>query len=240
MNSPNPAAMDSPGPPSYSEATMSALTTDGFSSVVSPLTAPSSPVARISVSPLAGTPITSRSTETLELSSVQTSRQRVPPVNYECYPEVVDPDAPAAPATGLEVVHLPPQAVTRREDEYTSGLEVMAVTQTPQKVTPLHLLGDQPDSIDCPFCHRRTDTRVKKKPSNATHLQAVVLLFTTVCGVAAPYVAKWSFDIEQFCDSCNNRVAYRSQGKDLHICKAPVEWQETSKYPSANSNPTQG
>lgn len=35
-------------------------------------------------------------------------------------------------------------------------------------VTPLHLLGDQSDMIDCPFCRRRTETRVKKHPSVVT------------------------------------------------------------------------
>ncbi len=38
---------------------------------------------------------------------------------------------------------------------------------TPQKsvadVTPLDQLGDTPQWIDCPFCHRRTKTRLEKK-----------------------------------------------------------------------------
>jgi hypothetical protein len=35
-------------------------------------------------------------------------------------------------------------------------------------VTPLNLLGDQSDVVDCPFCRRRVETRVEKKPSTAT------------------------------------------------------------------------
>lgn len=35
-------------------------------------------------------------------------------------------------------------------------------------VTPLHLLGDQSDTVDCPFCRRRTETRVKKTASGMT------------------------------------------------------------------------
>lgn len=35
-------------------------------------------------------------------------------------------------------------------------------------VTPLHLLADQSDMVDCPFCRRRVETRVLKEPSVAT------------------------------------------------------------------------
>lgn len=35
-------------------------------------------------------------------------------------------------------------------------------------VTPLGLLSDQPDMVDCPFCQRRSMTRVKKKASMTT------------------------------------------------------------------------
>ena len=30
-----------------------------------------------------------------------------------------------------------------------------------QKVTPLHLLGDRPEWIDCQMCHQRARTRVQ-------------------------------------------------------------------------------
>lgn len=65
-------------------------------------------------------------------------------------------------------------------------------------------------------------------------LQAVALLMTTVCGAAAPYIAQWSFDIEQFCQNCNNRVMYRARGKDVRVCKAPPSWKEASRYPNAS------
>lgn len=35
-------------------------------------------------------------------------------------------------------------------------------------VTPLNLLGDQPDTVDCPFCRKRSETKVKKHASKAT------------------------------------------------------------------------
>jgi hypothetical protein len=43
-----------------------------------------------------------------------------------------------------------------------NGNEVMTY------VTPLHELGDLPKFVDCPFCRRRVETRVKKKSSKMT------------------------------------------------------------------------
>ncbi|KAH7222635.1 uncharacterized protein BKA55DRAFT_743868 [Fusarium redolens] len=233
-------------PPSYSEATTTdPLTTDGFG--VSPMTTTSSPVAfNVSVSPMAMTPITSRSIESFTLPSLTETdldprnpstieASHSPGADSDCLPQAVIHDAPELAL--VEYAHnrdnLPMISTTPQTNiEYASGLEVIPAPRASNTVTPLHLLGDQPEAIDCPFCLRRSETRVKKKPSNTTHLQAVALLMTTVCGAVAPYMAKWSFDIEHICDNCQNRVMYRARGKDIRICKAPAEWKEESKYPN--------
>ncbi|WZH45708.1 uncharacterized protein QYS62_006776 [Fusarium acuminatum] len=234
-------------PPSYSEATTTdPLTTDGFG--VSPMTTTSSPVVfNVSVSPMA-TPITSRSMETLTpphltdsetypSHSSMTGSDVARRAESDCLPQAVIPDGPELALVeyshnrdNLPIIHTPQSDIT----EYFSGLEVVPVQRSVNSVTPLHLLGDQPESIDCPFCLRRSETRVKKKPSSTTHLQAVALLMTTVCGAAAPYIAQWSFDVEQFCQNCDNRVMYRARGKDVRVCKAPPAWKEESRYPDAS------
>ena len=48
---------------------------------------------------------------------------------------------------------------------YTGTLDMSTAVPT---VTPLHMLGDQPDTVDCPFCMRRVETSVKKKASSRT------------------------------------------------------------------------
>ena len=48
---------------------------------------------------------------------------------------------------------------------YAGTLDMSTAVAT---VTPLHMLGDQPDTVDCPFCMRRVETRVKKKASSRT------------------------------------------------------------------------
>ncbi|KAL2214438.1 hypothetical protein CC79DRAFT_1392295, partial [Sarocladium strictum] len=189
----------SPAPPSYPEATMSSCRADEFGGV-SPLTpAASTPTELASVLPVADTPTSLRSTvsevNSVEINLMQNhrteSKKQECRIDHECYPEAVVDEAPLArlkvarspSEPGLEVAaHSAPEVRNPGDDAYTSSPEVMAVNQTPPKVTPLHLLGDQPDWIDCPHCLQCTRTQVRKKPSNATHLQAVVLLFTTVCG----------------------------------------------------------
>lgn len=48
---------------------------------------------------------------------------------------------------------------------YSGTLDMSTAVAT---VTPLHMLGDQADTVDCPFCMRRVETRVKKKASSKT------------------------------------------------------------------------
>ncbi|RSL49831.1 hypothetical protein CEP54_012237 [Fusarium duplospermum] len=127
-------------------------------------------------------------------------------IDYECFPEVVpanDPE-PAVlenPVTGCD---LPEVACTYTGDtskqviDTYTGLEVSTSPESSiTAVTPLHLLGDQPDWIDCPFCETRARTTIKKKPSNLTHIQAAFLFAATGPGAAVPYAAKWCFNVEQ-------------------------------------------
>ncbi|RSL82981.1 hypothetical protein CEP52_016828 [Fusarium oligoseptatum] len=153
-------------------------------------------------------------------------------VDYECFPEVVPSNDPESavienPVNGC---NLPEVACTYTCDlskqviEPYSGLEVSTSPEPSIKaVTPLHLLRDQPDWIDCPFCETRAMTTIKKRPSNLTHIQAAFLLVATGPGGAVPYAAKWCFNVEHHCENCENRVAYLSKGKDLFICRAPRE-----------------
>ena len=57
----------------------------------------------------------------------------------------------------------------RTTQPYSPNNETMSMAPpTFLTVTPLHLLGDQPDMIDCPFCLRRTETKVVREASPVT------------------------------------------------------------------------
>jgi hypothetical protein len=52
---------------------------------------------------------------------------------------------------------------------YSSPPETMTISPANfDTVTPLHLLGDQPDVVDCPFCLRRSETKVNREASSIT------------------------------------------------------------------------
>lgn len=102
----------------------------------------------------------------------------LPEVVPDTYPEVVHSTLPQAAHSDLPQV-VPgtispveysslPEATTGQVNGCNMDQQMMTVSAPPPTVSPLHLLGDQPDLIDCPFCERQTKTTVKKKPSNAT------------------------------------------------------------------------
>ncbi|KAF4987775.1 hypothetical protein FDECE_15313 [Fusarium decemcellulare] len=79
-------------------------------------------------------------------------------------------------------------------------------------VTPLHLLGEQSDVVDCPFCKYRVETKVKKSPSSRTHVAATVLGFATIGGAVAPYACGWGSHLSHYCTNCDRKVAHRRYG----------------------------
>ncbi|SPJ88904.1 uncharacterized protein FTOL_12799 [Fusarium torulosum] len=202
-------------PPSYSEATITdPLTADGFG--VSPMTTTSSPVVfNVSVSPMATTPISSRSMETLTLPHLTDSETNpyhlntigsgvARRVDSDCLPQAVIPDGPELALVeysnnhdNLPIVHTP----QTNDSEYFSGLEVVPVQRAVNAVTPLHLLGDQPESIDCPFCLRRSETRVKKKPSSTT--QYVITSSTWSHANSEQFASCCAVDDDSLWSSCS-------------------------------------
>ncbi|KAH6986944.1 hypothetical protein EDB80DRAFT_655126 [Ilyonectria destructans] len=155
---------------------------------ISPLTDSSSPTMLVAASPMASTPTDSAFSrfETLRRpnsppSYFSTSSSDRRPgerkIDYDCFPEVVVSDDPEPSglenqATGYnlpEVAYHDAPELDKHDIEIYAGLEVVASLEpSTRTVTPLRLLGDQPDWIDCPFCERRARTTIKKKPSNLT------------------------------------------------------------------------
>ncbi|KAI7780683.1 hypothetical protein LA080_015842 [Diaporthe eres] len=89
---------------------------------------------------------------------------------------------------------------------YTGTLDMSTAVAT---VTPLHMLEDQPDTVDCPFCMRRVETSVKKKASSRTHTWGAILFFSTLLGVVAPYCCDWYVNVEHYCKNCRRKVAQK-------------------------------
>ncbi|KAH7152713.1 hypothetical protein EDB81DRAFT_789519 [Dactylonectria macrodidyma] len=98
-------------------------------------------------------------------------------------------------------------------------------------VTPLHLLGNQGDTVDCPFCETRSMTRIEKSASWLTHLVAVCLFFVTFCGVLAPYLLHWSSHVTHVCENCGRKVASRKFGqKGMKALGTPEHLKQQSRF----------
>jgi hypothetical protein len=64
-----------------------------------------------------------------------------------------------------------PEVVMTPDSDPQDVISLRSSLQPPPSdltVTPLHLLEDQSDMVDCPFCRRRVETRVRKEASAAT------------------------------------------------------------------------
>ncbi|ATY62271.1 LPS-induced tumor necrosis factor alpha factor [Cordyceps militaris] len=81
--------------------------------------------------------------------------------------------------------------------------------QTARKVVPLHQLADTPQSVDCPFCHKRTKTVVKKEGGSMQFIVGGVLCLVCICLTCLPCMLHWFEDTDWFCSECNNKIAMR-------------------------------
>ncbi|KAI5458286.1 hypothetical protein BGZ63DRAFT_61169 [Mariannaea sp. PMI_226] len=148
------------------------------------------------------------------------------------------PAAPFIDDGGLpEVVDLDNQKGNDMGSEGLIPVESLSPTiETPTEatVTPLELLGDQSDTVDCPFCRQRVETVVKKEASYMTHVTATTLFLTTIAGGAAPYHYKWKSNISHHCGNCGRKVAYRKYGKkETKALGTPDHLRVASKFPAA-------
>jgi hypothetical protein len=76
----------------------------------------------------------------------------------------------------MAIDRTPPEAVNpNTESGYKSDHGGMRADDA-ARVTPIKLLGNYPEMIDCPFCELRAETLVKRPASGVTQYVAVRLL----------------------------------------------------------------
>ena len=115
---------------------------------------------------------------------------------------------------------------TERSPIPENGLKIEEIPNPP-KVTPIEQLGEVPAWIDCPYCKRRTQTRVQQVGSSSQEygdpisivwkhtnsllsLLSIVCCLICICLVCLPSMAGWLSDFEHYCTNCGNKVAKRS------------------------------
>ncbi|KAI1084976.1 hypothetical protein F5B20DRAFT_122539 [Whalleya microplaca] len=144
-------------------------------------------------------------------------------------PDVVE-EAPALPPRNEKLL-----STDNLAEGYRPNTQAMLVAEGGRNtVTPLHLLGDQPDTIDCPFCQYRVVTRVERVASRMTKIAGAICFFTTVIGTCVPCWAKWYYDIDQYCGNCDRKVTHRGYADQSNVVYGtPEHLRQVSRFPPA-------
>ncbi|KAH9836895.1 LPS-induced tumor necrosis factor alpha factor [Teratosphaeria destructans] len=105
------------------------------------------------------------------------------------------------------------------------------MTSTAPPVTPLNLLRDSEAWIDCPFCQRRTRTRIDKVDSGMTYVLGLLLCLICICAACIPCIAHWCADIDHYCGDCGQRVASMKYNSGVtHVLAGPDLNAVPSRY----------
>lgn len=105
-------------------------------------------------------------------------------------------------------------------------------------VVPLHLMGDEPEWVDCPFCKKRSKTRVVREGRKRQCLAGTALCLACCPLLALPYCLHWFERREWFCSSCNSQIAVRIQDGELKLLPVTAEpTQVPSRYAAATTTP---
>ncbi|KAK8016576.1 hypothetical protein PG993_014765 [Apiospora rasikravindrae] len=83
--------------------------------------------------------------------------------------------------------------------------------------TPLSGLGTMPAIIDCPFCHQRTKTRIEEHSSSMTIITGIGIGCLCICLACLPCMLGWFQDVDHYCVSCNQRVAFVADGRPAQV-----------------------
>ncbi|KAK5657916.1 hypothetical protein OQA88_2465 [Cercophora sp. LCS_1] len=92
-------------------------------------------------------------------------------------------------------------------------------------VTPLHMLNcgsDNPQFIDCPFCHRRARVSVRREGTSMQMLTGILLCLLCVCLACLPCCAGWFEETLYSCSECKQLVAKRDDDGNIQVFSPPV------------------
>ncbi|KAK1505126.1 hypothetical protein CABS01_08904 [Colletotrichum abscissum] len=87
----------------------------------------------------------------------------------------------------------------------------------PATVTPLHMLGDEPQWIDCPFCKQRTQTVIAKEGTAMQMVAGALCCLLCICLTCVPCIAGWCEDMHYTCSNCKNKVATRPYDGTIQV-----------------------
>ncbi|KAI9898103.1 hypothetical protein N3K66_006463 [Trichothecium roseum] len=142
----------------------------------------------------------------------------------------------AVPAPTEPGVYTQPQPQPTTQTQ-TPPIQMQPMTAPPmnphaaqQKVTPLHLLSETPQWIDCHFCRQRTKTVVKKDGAGLQFLTGAVLCLVCICLAPLPCCLNWFEETHWYCSNCNKQVAHRVGDHPLQPTAPPQAHSQPTQY----------
>ncbi|EFY93159.1 hypothetical protein J3459_011824 [Metarhizium acridum] len=112
----------------------------------------------------------------------------------------------------------------------------------PMTVIPLNQLSDQPQWIDCPFCHQRTTTTVQREGTSMQIIVGALLCLFCICLTCVPCLAGWFEDTQYRCSQCKNMVAIGRYDGPIEVFgpTMPVYSQYSNNQAPMNAQQQQG
>ncbi|KZL80456.1 litaf-like zinc ribbon domain protein, partial [Colletotrichum incanum] len=132
-------------------------------------------------------------------------------------PPAYSKESPAKPAQGSGPAPLTemPASPVQPEQQPTTTLD--GQKSAPATVTPLHMLGDAPAFIDCPFCQKRAMANTSKEGTGMQVLAGALCCLLCVCLTCVPCLAGWCEDTHYSCSNCHKKVATRPYDGPIEV-----------------------
>ena len=137
-----------------------------------------------------------------------------------------DPNGPARPeayATLLLIANLP-SPTDILHSAYQQHPQP-GYAQQPTYVTTLARLQDQPELVDCPFCHKQAMTRVAKEDSSMTMVAGGLLCLVCICLTCLPCMLGWCQNVDHYCSACGKQLTHKPHDGIVQLTEAAKEAQ---------------
>ncbi|WQF78567.1 Putative LITAF domain containing protein [Colletotrichum destructivum] len=140
-----------------------------------------------------------------------------PPPAYAKEPPATTMDG-SRPAPATEMPTSPSQPEQQQHTTTPAGQKsAPAPAPALATVTPLHMLGDEPAFIDCPFCQTRAMTNISKDGSGMQMVAGALCCLLCVCLTCVPCIAGWFEDTNYTCANCRKTVATRPYDGPIRV-----------------------
>ncbi|KAF4120942.1 LITAF-like zinc ribbon domain [Geosmithia morbida] len=104
-------------------------------------------------------------------------------------------------------------------------------------VTPLHLLTERAEWVDCQMCHKRAMTRVATSGEGMQFLTGAILCLVCICLAPLPCCLHWFEETSWFCTECNQKIAHKTYDAPVQVVVPPGAAAVPSAYAN-NGQPT--